>query len=154
MTFLSWAYIAHDKLTYSIIINNLGSKTLNLPLNDMVILLILRFPLLLLPQKKNSSNTTTSPPSRIPPHIPPPTLPCPPSFQSYSHNLKIFFRIKNLTPTSSLRVVRRTYYLLTRKYHPDKLNEEILNISIKEREERFKNILNAFEDDKLANCLA
>ena len=50
--------------------------------------------------------------------------------------------------------MRNAYYLLARKYHPDKWNEEISNISKKESEEKFKSISNAFEDLKLANCLA
>ena len=50
--------------------------------------------------------------------------------------------------------MRRAYYLLARKYHPDKWNKELLNISKAESEEIFKSISNPFEDLKLANCLA
>ena len=50
-------------------------------------------------------------------------------------------------------MVRRAYYLLARKYHPDKWNEEISKIIKAESEERFKSISNTFEDLKIANCL-
>ena len=49
--------------------------------------------------------------------------------------------------------MRRAYYLLARKYYPDKWNEKIAKISKAESEERFKSIF-AFEDLKMANCLA
>ena len=67
--------------------------------------------------------------------------------------MKILFRILNLNPTLSLREMRRAYYLLARKYYPDKWNEEIAKISKAESEERFKSIF-AFEDLKMANCVA
>ena len=50
--------------------------------------------------------------------------------------------------------MRRAYYLFPRKYNPDKWNEEISKISKLESEEIFKIILSAFEDLKMANCLA
>ena len=50
--------------------------------------------------------------------------------------------------------MRRAYYLLARKYYPDKWNEKIAKISKAESEERFKIISNAFEDLKISNCLA
>jgi len=49
---------------------------------------------------------------------------------------------------------KRAYYLLARKYHPDKYNGEISKISKVECVERFKIISNAFEYLKLANWLA
>ena len=76
------------------------------------------------------------------------------SFQTYIPNLKILFRILNWNPTSRFREVRRVYNLLDRKYHPDNLNVEISNISKVESEERLKIIWNAFENLRLANCLA
>ena len=76
------------------------------------------------------------------------------SFQTYIPNLKILFRILNLNSTSRFREVRRVYNLLARKYHPDKWNVEISNISKVESKKRLKRIWNAFENVKLANCLA
>ena len=112
----------------------------------MVILLILLIPLfLLLPQKAKI----------LEPHhtFLPLFLPFPLIYRRVVLILKILFRILNLNPTSSLRMVRRAYYLLTRKYHPDKWNEEISKITKAESEERFKSISNTFEDLKIANCL-
>ena len=73
----------------------------------------------------------SSPPIPSPPHpSPPPLPPSPlPSFQMYSPRLKIFFRILDLNPTSTLKELRRAYYLLARKYQPDKWNEGISKIS-------------------------
>ena len=142
-SFLSWAYRAHDKLAWSILINKLGSNNLNLLLNRMVLLLIVPIPpFLLLPQYKNP---------QTPPEVllsPPPS---PSSFKTYSPNLKILFRILNLNPTSSLREVRRASYPLARKYNLNKCNEEISKQLKVESEERIKSISNAFEDLKMAN---
>ena len=80
--------------------------------------------------------------------------PLPLPFQTYSPKLRILFRIFNLNPTSTLKELRRAYYLLAKKYQPDKWNEGISEISKVESAERFKSISNNFEDLKIANCLA
>ena len=77
-------------------------------------------------------------------------IPSTSSFQTYVPHLKIFFRILNLNSTLTLREARTVYYLLARKYHPDKWNEEISKISKAESGERFKRISNAFEDLKVS----
>ena len=84
--FSSWAYIAHDKLAWSILANFLFPST--------------------------SSKSKTP---RTLPQVPTSPLPSLSSFQTYSPNLKILFRILNLNHTSSLREMRRAYYLLPRK---------------------------------------
>ena len=121
-SFSSWAYIAHDKLAWSILANFLFPST--------------------------SSKSKTP---RTLPQVPTSPLPSLSSFQTYSPNLKILFRILNFNPTTILREVRRSHYLIARKYHPDKWNEEISKV---ESEKRFKSISNAFEDINMANCLA
>ena len=107
---------------------------------------ILKIPLFLLPPSNKSP--------RIPQQGSPSPSPSPSSFQTYIPNLKILFRILNLNPTSSLREVRRAYYLLARKYQPDKWNEDSSKHLKAESKERLKSILNTFEDLKLANYLA
>ena len=140
-------YWSADELVWSILINNLGSNNFK-------------------PTPEWDSNTPDSPNSpfsftfsknknpRNPPQDPPSSPPSSFSFQMYDSNLKTLFRILNLNSTSSLREVRRAYYLIARKYHLDKWNGEVSNISKAKNEERFKRILNTFEDLKLANLLA
>ena len=154
-SFSSWAYIAHDKVAWSILINNLGSNFINLPRNGMVILLILLIllilPFFLIYQISLLLQTRTKllePHYKFLPlpllHLLPPLPPHSPSFQTYSPRLKIIFRILNLNPTSSLREVRTAYYLLARKYHPDKCNGKISNISKAESAQKFNGISNIF----------
>ena len=151
-SFSSWAYIAHYKVAWQILINNLGSNFFNLPLNGMVILLIiliiLILPFFLIYQIFILLQTRTKllePHYKFLPlpllHLLPPHLP---SFQTYSPRLKTIFRILNLNLTWSLREVRTAYYLLARKYHPDKCNGEISTISKAESAELFKGISNIF----------
>ena len=156
-SFSSWDYLAHDKLVWSILINNIGSNNFKpTPDWDGKIPDSPKSPFTSTYSEKQTPRTPpqfpSSPPIPSPPPLPLSPLP-PPSFQTYSPRLKILFRILNLNPTSILREVRRSYYLLARKYHPDKWNEEISKISKAESAERFKSISNAFEDLKMANCL-
>ena len=116
-----------------------------------------------IPSNSSESKTPRTPPQvpssppipSPPPPSPPPLPPSPPPYlQTYSPMLKIFFSILELNTTSTLKELRRTYYLLARKYHPDKWNEEISKISKAESAERFTSISNAFKDLNIANCLA
>ena len=157
-SFSSWVDIADDKLAWSILINNLGFNNFKpTPDWDGKIPGSLKFPFSTSSSENKTPRTLSYVPSSPPipsPPPPPPSLPPPSSFQTYSPRLKILFKILNLNPTSSLREVRISYYLLARKYHPDKWNGEISNISKAESAERFKSISNAFEHLKMANCLA
>ena len=58
-----------------------------------------------------------------------------------------------IDPGSSKRKARLAYMLLARKYHPDKWDANISDISFETSVEKFKDLSNAYDELKKSNLL-
>ena len=156
-SFHTWAHIANNELVWSILVNNIG-------LDDPQ-------PCNYSPEWEGEIPESPTPPKPSPPPEPPPfqspppksSLPHSPSPRSspsnrtqntcFSFRIRKLFEILEIDPGSSKRKARLAYMLLARKYHPDKWDANISDISFETSVEKFKDLSNAYDELKKSNLL-
>ena len=150
--FNSWAHVALEKLTWSMLVNSLGYDN-NFEYREWNDEFRKKYvPPPLTPPKEsssppnNQSSQRKSPPRnhsspRNSPHSPPPAYN--PSSHSY---LSDEFRILKISVSSSWREIKTAYRKLARVYHPDKCDDfPEKNFSREKGNNLFKVLSNAYE---------